>query len=98
MRKDQISSLRSGLFSNQREVESLEQLVHEQLNKLNTESKMEFENRKNDTKNEVQQLSARIVELHNLLAVSLGKLRAENERQKWDQIRKAAGKYIYSSN
>ncbi|WBW72307.1 mitochondrial proline metabolism regulator [Schizosaccharomyces osmophilus] len=90
MRKDQISTLRAGLFSNQREVEGLEQLVHEHLNKLGTESKMEFENRKNDTRNDVQQLSAKIVELHNLLSVSLGKLRAENEKQKWEQIRKAA--------
>ncbi|EEB08356.1 fungal protein [Schizosaccharomyces japonicus yFS275] len=91
LRKDQISSLRAGLFSSQRQVEALEQTITEQLNKLSADWKMDFETRKNEARSDNQNIHAKTQELSNRLAISLGNLRAEIEKQKWEQMRRASG-------
>ncbi|GFZ49637.1 hypothetical protein JCM24511_07038 [Saitozyma sp. JCM 24511] len=73
----------------QREVDSLEQKLKEDVQTLKHDIEMDMGNRKSETRTEMKGFDIAIEEINNKFTISLGDLRTEIESAKWDATRRA---------
>lgn len=88
MRKNESTQLRLDALALQRQLETLDQSMREDLQTMRTEVEMDVEMRRSATRAESKDIELRIQELDNKFTVRLGDLRTAMERYKWDTTRR----------
>ncbi|KDN45757.1 hypothetical protein K437DRAFT_246986 [Tilletiaria anomala UBC 951] len=88
--RNDAASLRSLTTLLQREVDSMNQKMREDINTLKHDIQVDMNNRKSESKEEQNQLEQDIQDLHNRFTISLSDLKTEIEQNiKWDATRRS---------
>lgn len=76
----------------QREVDSLTQILREDINTLKHNNQIDLNNRKEEASTDISNIEQRILELNNKFLLNLGDTKAVLEANKWIQTRRSIGK------
>ncbi|KAF8974251.1 hypothetical protein BDZ97DRAFT_1772616 [Flammula alnicola] len=94
--KNDSASIRAATTALRREVDLLDVKMKEDIGNLKHEIQMELDSRKNEAKADLKRQDISIEELLNKAIVSVSDLRTDVEEIKWDNMRKAVGKWQHA--
>jgi len=87
--RNETAKLQTSMAALRREVDALDGKMKEDIQTLKHEIQMEVDNRKNEARTDLKRQDITVEELMNKSIVSLGDLRTEMEKVKWDNMRQA---------
>ncbi|GJJ07360.1 hypothetical protein Clacol_001562 [Clathrus columnatus] len=87
--QNEVSIVQASLAALRRDVDALDGKMKEDIQTLKHEIQMEMDNRKNEARADLKRQDITVEELLNKSTVTLGDLRTEMEKVKWDNMRQA---------
>lgn len=87
--QSEAANLQASLAALRRDVDALDGKIKEDIQTLKHEMQMEVDNRKNEARADLKDQDITVEELLNKSIVTLGDLRTDMEKVKWDNMRQA---------